>query len=108
MSSVPVQLLIYVQPEPYCGNAPKIVPLQGCLEVVVGAMTSFNVTVINQCDWTYTSIGEIVVSKTVVGLQTANLTVPASDPSVVSMEVTWTPQSSQIGAQMICFIAFTE
>ena len=108
MSSVPVQFLIYVAPEPYCGIKPVIVPLQSCLEVAVGVATSFNVTVRNQCDWNYTSIDELLMSQTVLGMQADELTDSANDPSLTYMTFTWTPQLSQVGAQEACFVAYTE
>ena len=108
MSSVPVQFLVYVAPEPYCGIKPIILPLQGCLEVSVGVQMSFNVTVKNQCDWNYTSIDDLVISKTVLGMQANTLTDSANDPSVAYMTITWVPQLSQLGAQKACFIAYTE
>ena len=108
MSSVPVQLLIYVAPEPYCGEKPIIMPIEGCLEVSVGVSTTFNVTVLNQCDWNYTTITDVVMLKTILGLEADNLIVSSNDPSIVYMTLTWIPQLSQVGAQEICLTAFTE
>ena len=108
MSSVPVQFLIYVTPEPYCGIKPLIMPLEGCPEVAIGVATSFNVTVQNQCDWNFTSIDDLMVSRTVVGIQADNLTVSSGDPSVAYRTFTWTPQLSQMGTQQVCFVAYTE
>ena len=108
MSSIPVQFLIYVVPEPNCAEKPIILPVQGCLEVAVSVLFSFNVTILNRCDWNYTSIAELVMSKTIPGVQPGNLTVSENDPSVVYMTWTWTPSLIQAGNQEICFIACTK
>lgn len=108
MSSIPVQFLIYVASEPNCAEKPIILPVQGCLEVAVSVLFSFNVTILNRCDWTNTSIAELVTSKTVLELQPGNLIVSVNDPSIVYMAWTWIPSLIQVGTQEICFVAYTK
>ena len=108
MSSVPVQFLIYVMPEPVCSAAPVIVPLTGCMEVTVEVSMSFNITVINKCNPTISDLGDLVVTRDVYGVQPDVLTTSLADPSVAYMEFTWTPLASQIGSQELCMIAYTK
>jgi hypothetical protein len=107
MSSVPVQFLIYVMPEPECSEAPVITLLTDCLEVTVGVSTSFNLSVWNLCDPNSTNITDVILSTPVTGIQVGNLTVSPVNTSLVYVILTWTPQMSQIGSQQLCMIAYT-
>lgn len=78
------------------------------MEVAVGVTKSFNVTVHNYCDWNYTTIEDVIMSKTVLGVETGNLTLSSIDPSVTYVSMIWTPQWNQSGLQKLCFIAYTE
>ena len=108
MSSVPVQFLIYVSPEPTCSNAPVIVPLTGCLEVKVGVTKTFNITLVNECNPNITGIADLIVSQGISGMTYDNLTDSLTNDSLSYMIFTWTPQLSQVGPQQLCTIGFTE
>jgi len=83
MSSVSVQFLIYVLPQPTCGIKPIMLPLEGCLEVTVGISKSFNLSVLNLCDPNISGIADIVVSQTIVGIQVSNLIISSTNASLV-------------------------
>ncbi|UJR24539.1 hypothetical protein I4U23_005914 [Adineta vaga] len=89
MSSVPVQFLIYVQPQPTCGLKPIILPLTGCLDVQVGVSTSF--------DYQHIS-----------GMNASNLITSSINASISYITFTWIPQINQVGSQKLCVIASTE
>ena len=108
MSSVPIQLLIYVAPKPSCAQEPIILPFLSCLEVAVGVTSTFNVTVLNKCAGNSTTIDDVVMSNSVLGVQSGNMSLSSSNRSVVYKRFIWTPQLSQIGEQKLCFIAYTE
>ncbi|CAF1245134.1 unnamed protein product, partial [Rotaria sordida] len=108
LSSVPVQFLIYVMPEPTCSTSPTIIPLKGCLEVKVGVMKTFNISVVNQCDPTETDITDLFVSNSISGMVAGNLTSSPTNDSLLYVIFTWTPQLSQLGSQILCTIAFTD
>ncbi|CAF4830281.1 unnamed protein product, partial [Rotaria sp. Silwood1] len=108
MSSVPVQFLIYVMPEPTCSISPVIIPLTGCLEVKVGTMKTFNISIINQCDPDVSDIADLIVSNGITGMQAGNLTYSSTNDSLLYVTFTWTPQLSQLGSQILCTIAFTD
>jgi hypothetical protein len=108
MSSVPVQFLIYVMPEPTCSEAPTIVPFTGCMEFTVGVSVSFNITVINNCDPSISDLGDLIVTNDLSGLQSGVLTDLTTNESIAFMTFTWTPQTNQIGSQQLCMVAFTE
>jgi hypothetical protein len=107
MSSVPVQFLIYVLPEPTCSNSPIILPLTGCLEVTVGVSMSFNLSVLNLCDPNVVGIMDILLPQGITGMQISNLTNSSTNASIVYETFTWTPQANQIGSQELCAIAYT-
>lgn len=107
MSSVPVQFLIYVLPQPTCSNVPIILPLTECLEVTVGVMQSFNLSVINLCNPNDTDIVDIIISQGITGMQMGNLTTSPINASLVYVTFTWTPQANQIGQQQLCVTAYT-
>ena len=108
MSSVPVQFLIYVMPEPACSQAPIIIPLAGCLELTVGVSKTFTLFAMNLCDPNVANIADIIVSQGITGMQVGNLTTWATNASLVYVTLTWTPQLSQMGPQQLCTTAYTE
>jgi hypothetical protein len=107
MSSVPIQFLIYVLPQPTCSIAPIILPLLDCLEVTVGVTTTFNLSVLNLCDPNIVNITDIIVSQGITDMQMDNLTISLTNASIVYGTFIWTPQASQIGPQQLCIIAYT-
>ncbi len=107
MSSVPVQFLIYVLPQPTCGIAPIILPVNGCLEVQVGVSMSFNLYAVNLCNQSIANITDIIVSFGITGMSASNLTSSSTNSSIVYVTYTWTSQANQIGSQQLCTIAFT-
>lgn len=108
MSSVPVQILIYVMPEPSCSEAPVIQPIHGCLEVTAGVSISFDLFILNMCDPAVTNVTDIIISKTITGMQESNLTMSPTNTSLNYVTFSWTPQTNQIGLQQMCAIAYTE
>jgi hypothetical protein len=107
MSSIPVQFLIYVTPEPKCSVAPVIIPFTGCLEVTAGVLTSFNISVMNLCDPNVTSIADIIVPDVISGVQMSNLTNSSMNTSLFYKTLTWKPEENQLGSQQFCMIAYT-
>jgi hypothetical protein len=108
MSSVPVQFLIYVMPEPTCSKAPVFIPLGGCLEVTANVSISFNLSVLNLCDPNIASIADIIVSNENIGVQVGTVTTSSTNTSLVYVTLTWTPQATQLGPQELCMTAYTE
>jgi hypothetical protein len=108
MSSVPVQLLIYVMPEPTCSNPPIIFPLDRCLEVQVGVTISFGLYAMNMCSPSVSKLAAIVISTGINGMVNGNLTNSPTNSSLSYVNFTWTPQANQIGSQQLCTIAYTE
>ncbi|CAF4769119.1 unnamed protein product, partial [Rotaria socialis] len=106
MSSIPVQILIYVQPDPKCSSAPLIFPLDCCLEVQIGISINFNLSMMNLCNDTVSNIADIVVSNDITGMVRDNLT-NSPNASISFVRFAWTPQTNQIGYQKLCIIAFT-
>jgi hypothetical protein len=107
MSSVPVQFLIYVLPQPTCSKAPLILPVNGCLEVQAGISMSFNLYAINLCNSSVATLTDIVVSSGITGMSAGNLTDSLTNSSLYYVTFTWTPQANQVGSQELCTIAFT-
>ena len=107
MSSVPVQMLIYVQPEPSCLSKPIIFPLDSCLEVQVGDSIRFNISIMNLCTATTIQIADLVVSSDITGMSRGNLTKPPTNISLSYVSFTWTPHVNQIGSQQLCVLAYT-
>ncbi|CAF3195014.1 unnamed protein product [Rotaria sp. Silwood2] len=108
MSSVPVQFLIYVMPLPECPTVPIILPASDCYEIIAGVPTTFNLFVLNNCDPNVIGIADVMMSKTITGLQMTNMTVWPTNDSLVFVVFTFTPQFNQIGLQTFCIIAYTE
>ncbi len=107
MSSVPVQFLIYVLPQPSCSNAPIILPVSGCLEVQVGASVTFNISAENLCNPSVATLADILVSSGITGMTKGNLISWQSNSSFSYVTFTWTPQPNQVGLQQLCTIAYT-
>ncbi len=107
MSSVPVQLLIYVMPTPNCSIAPIILPLSGCLEVQVGVTISFDLYAMNLCNSSVANLTDLIVSTSINGMTNGNLTSSPTNSSLYYVYFTWTPQANQIGSQELCTIAYT-
>ncbi|CAF3333443.1 unnamed protein product [Rotaria sp. Silwood2] len=105
MSSVPVQFLIYVLSTPTCLILPLILPLTSCSEVEIGVTINITLYAMNLCGSTV-SITDIIVSKRISGMTAGNLINSTKNSSLVYVTFTWTPQSSQIGQQELCIIAF--
>ncbi|CAF3452809.1 unnamed protein product [Rotaria socialis] len=80
MSSVPVQLLIYVIPRPTCFDAPLIMPLT------------------DLCNPNISDVADITVSRPMAGMLISNMIYLPTNVSVVYITLTWTPQASQIGS----------
>ena len=108
MSSIPLQLLIYVMPEPACILLPIILPVQDCFEVQVGLERKFDVIVQNLCDPQLTTVKDVLVSKSTITLQGGIMNQSPANATLVYKTFTWTPLASQIGAQELCFIAYTK
>ncbi|CAF3391672.1 unnamed protein product [Rotaria sp. Silwood1] len=108
MSSVPVQFLIYVMPEPFCPQSPQIIPVTDCMEVLTGIAKSFNIYAMTMCDPNDVDIDEIVVTNGISGMVIGSLTKSSSNSSLSYKTFTWTPQANQIGLQELCVVAFTE
>ncbi len=107
MSSVPVQFLIYVSPEPVCPEAPVFIPPTGCLEMTAGVKTNFNIFVLDLCDPTIVGIADIVVAQSSSGMALSSLQSSSTNTSLFYKTLTWTPQANQIGPQQLCMIAYT-
>lgn len=108
MSSVPVQMLIYVLPQPSCSKSPIIFPLNGCLEKQVGITITFDLYVMNLCDPSVSNITTILVTAGINGMTAGNLTRSPTNSSLSYVRYTWTPQTNQIGSQQMCTVAYTE
>ena len=106
MSSVPVQFLIYVLPQPACSKAPLILPLSGCLEVQVGVAVSIPLYAMNLCNRAVANLTDIIVSDGIGGMSVSNLASVPTNSSLSYVTLTWTPQANQVGFQEICAIAF--
>ena len=108
MSSVPIQFLIYVIPPPSCSILPLIIPLTGCLEVQVNVSVNYTLYVMNYCNRTRTIVTDLVVTVGITGMTVGSLTNSTTNTSLVSVTLSWTPQSSQIGPQQFCAAAYNK
>ncbi len=108
MSSVPVQLLIYVMAKPDCGLAPIMLPLKRCFDVQVGVQISFNMTVLNLCNPNVSDISEIDMTNDISGMNISDTNDLPTNASVAYATFTWTPQANQVGSQQMCTIAISE
>ncbi|CAF3521880.1 unnamed protein product [Rotaria sp. Silwood1] len=104
MSSVPVQILICVEPTPSCTISPAMVPMTDCLEVQVGVATNFTLYITNLCNSSAT-ITEVIISKKISGM-TASSVKNSTTNTLSYIQLTWTPQSSQVGIQELCAYAY--
>lgn len=107
MSSIPVQFLIYVMPEPSCPKMPEIVPMQDCPEIMVGTQRILNVIVYNPCNTSTTSIQDVIISKSVAGIQAGKMINSSYNSSITYKIFTWTPVPAQMGPQELCFVAYS-
>ena len=107
LSSVPVQFLIYVMPQPACAKAPVILPISGCLEVQVGVAVTFRLYAMNFCNRTVANLTDIIISDGINGMSVNSLTSVATNLSLSYVTLTWTPQPNQLGLQELCATAFT-
>ena len=107
MSSVPVQFLIYVLPQPTCSIKPIIFPLSGCLEVQVGVSLSFNISAMNLCNPNVSTLSSIIVSSGITGMTNGYLTNSTTNSSISYITFMWTPQPNQVGSQQLCTVAYT-
>jgi hypothetical protein len=107
MSSVPVQFLIYVLPQPSCSNLPVIIPVTGCLEVQAGVSMTYNLSAMNLCSPSVSIVTDIVVSSAITGMVESSLTNSTTNTSLSYVTFTWTPLASQVGSQQLCTVAYT-
>ena len=108
MSSVPVQLLIYVMDTPTCGLAPIILPLSRCMEVQVGVTISFNISAMTRCDPDVSDIDTIIISTAILGMNSSDTIESTTNASISYNTFVWKPTASQIGSQQLCVIAYSE
>ena len=108
MSSVPIQFLIYVLPQPVCSRAPLLLPIDSHQEVQVGTTVTFELYAMNLCDRTIANLTDIIIAHGIIGMTASNLTSVSTNLSLFYVTLTWTPQPSQIGLQKMCAIAFTK
>ncbi len=108
MSSVPVQLLIYVMDQPTCGLPPVMLPLKRCFDAQVGVSISFNMSAMTLCNPNISDIDTITFSNGIDGMNVSDTTDSLTNASVSYATFTWTPVISQLGPQQLCVIAYTE
>ena len=108
MSSVPVQFLIYVMPQPTCGLAPVVIPLSRCLDVQAGVSINSNISAMTLCNPNVSDIDTILVSSAPTGVNDSETLDLTSNASVSYSTISWTPSGDQLGPQQLCFMAFTE
>ena len=106
LSSVPVQLLVYVLPQPLCKTLPVILPLTRCLEVQEGVTITFQIYAMLNCSRSISNITSIAASA-VSGLTAGSLTIVPTNSTLFYVTFTWTPQIDQVGYEEICAIAYT-
>ncbi|CAF4990732.1 unnamed protein product [Rotaria sp. Silwood1] len=70
MSSVPIQFLIYVMPDPFCSQPPVIIPYVDCMEVLTDIQKSFSIYAMTMCDPNNVDIAEFVIT---TGISEASL-----------------------------------
>ena len=108
MSSVPVQLLIYVMEEPTCGSPPVFIPVNRCLDVKVNTTISFNISVLNKCNPADSDIDAIIMSSSVPGMNISEEKTLSNNASIAYVTFLWKPQQNQVGSRQLCLLAFTE
>jgi len=107
LSSVPVQLLIYVMDPPICGAAPVFIPLKRCMEVEVNVTINFNISAIIACNSNISVIDSILVTSEISGMTVSNTTDVLNNASVVYNTFTWKPLFNQVGSHRLCLVAFS-
>jgi hypothetical protein len=108
MSSVPVQFLIYVMPQPACGLAPIILTPDLCTDVEFGVSTSFDIYAESLCNPNVSVIDSIVVTNSISGMNVSNMTFSPINASIAYVTFTWVPQINQLGSQQLCLMAYSE
>ncbi|CAF3703060.1 unnamed protein product [Rotaria socialis] len=108
MSSAPAQFLIYVLPTPTCPIPPVIMPATDCFEILAGIPTDIQLLVVNNCNPTVADISDVIMSKTLSGLDMTDMAALPTNDSLILVEFNFTSQSNQIGPQTFCVIAYTE
>lgn len=106
MSSVPVQVLVYVVPAPTCPYAPIIQPFNVCLEIQVGDTFNFNISALSLCNATIAYITDIIVTVDIPGMAAGSLTTSTMNSSISYVEYSWTPQPGDEGQYNFCNIAY--
>ena len=108
MSSVPVQILIYVMDEPFCGLAPIIFPLTRCFDAQVNVPITFDISAFTPCDPTVSDVNTITISTAPDGVNLTETETSPTNTSISFATFTWRPSTSQLGPQQLCVIAFSE
>ena len=108
MSSIPVQLLIYVMAQPTCGLAPVINPLSRCLDVQVGVLITFNLSAVTLCNPNISGVNTIMATTDISGMNLSDTIDSLTNGSVSYSTIIWTPQTSQLGSQQFCTVAYSE
>ncbi|CAF3224069.1 unnamed protein product [Rotaria socialis] len=102
MSSAPAQFLIYVLPTPTCPIPPVIMPATDCFEILAGIPTDIQLLVVNNCNPTVADISDVIMSKTLSGLDMTDMAALPTNDSLILVEFNFTSQSNQIGPQTFC------
>lgn len=108
MSSIPVQLMIYVKDEPKCSTPPVIKTVDTCLEVTVNMSKTFNLSIYNPCYVHGVNLSELTTTRPILGLNLSDLYSAPNNGSLMNSIVTWTPQDNQIGSNQLCIIIYTQ
>ncbi len=108
MSSVPVQLLIYVMDTPTCGLGPVIFPISRCFDAQVGVTISFNITAMTLCDPNVSGVNTINIVAGAAGMNLSDTDDSLTNASISYATFVWKPLSSELGSQQLCVIAYSE
>lgn len=106
MSSVPIQLLIYVYNTTNCTLKPLLISNfdnSNCIGAQVGVSFTMKFTAINRCDSERTITDIATVSFPII-IKSA-LVQNSTNTSLWSMELTWIPTADQVGSQVLCAVA---
>ena len=106
MSSVPLQFLVYVYSTTSCALEPLLttdINDGDCQGVQVGVTFTMTFTAENQCGSGRT-IDDIAILSFPVVTKSA-LTQNTTNTAFWSMQITWTPSTSQVGSQVLCAVA---
>jgi len=107
LSSVPVQFLVYVLPQPACSFTPTVLPYDGCPEVTADVLITFTFKIYHQCNYTMSNITDVIITSGNTGIQSYNLTRSSTNSSIYHKTFSWTPQLNQLGFQDVCVTAYT-